>query len=103
MKREKKLTKEEKERQELVKRVYYQKIALIRETLELCQLTVQELCINLDIDESTYYRYESHKSRINIEHYIHCCAFFEDYVQSHDFPNKERAIENMKQLKHLEI
>lgn len=103
MKREQKLTREEQERQAQVKRLCYQKIALIIETRKLCDLTVQELCININIDDATYYRYESHESCINIEHYIHCCMFFRDYVQKHDLLNKEKAMKNIEQLEQLEI
>lgn len=73
----------EKEERELVKRLYQNRLDILKECLKVCNLTIVDLCVHLGIDSSTYYRYANGSHSMSTPLYIHARVFFEQYMMEH--------------------
>lgn len=82
------------EENKVVNQIYNNRILLIKELLRACKLTIEDLCVHLDIDKSTYYRWYQNKHPVKIDShtYIHACIFFKQYMSEHKIPFTEEII-----------
>lgn len=74
-------TLEEIEENEFVNQQYQNRMHLIYEFCAVCNLKIEDLCIHLNIDTSTYYRYQNDTAHISINHYICACMYFQQYMK----------------------
>lgn len=91
---------ENKER-ELVKRLYQNRLDLLKECLKVCNLTITDLCVHLGIDSSTYFRYANGAHKMSAPLYIHARVFFEQYMVEHKIepsPQLRKLIEQSNQF-----
>lgn len=79
------------EENNIVDRIYNNQILLIKELLHASGLTTEDLCVHLDIDKSTFYRWyqNNHPVRIDSHTYIHACIFLQQHMAEHKIPFTE--------------
>ena len=79
-----------------VEEQYKYRIILINEFLNICHLTIEDLCIHLGINEATFYRYKNRKSHISLSNYICACNFFRLHMEEHKIPYTEKLIDMIR-------
>lgn len=55
----------------------------IKKLIQVCHLSVVEFCTDVDIETSTYYRYERNESHMSVPTFLRIFAFFGIYMKDH--------------------
>lgn len=91
------------EENEFVNQQYHNKINLICEFLTVCDLRIENLCVHLNIDTSTYYCYKNGTTSISIGNYICACTYFQQYMKDNGLRYAPELISMIKQTEIFSI